>query len=107
MLKTDGLQYHINCCPGDVGGYCILPGDPGRVPKIAAYLDDAELIAEMEQSFKPEYVVFFPDYLEVTFPESALPAYGVSSGMGIDFTKNEELQKLLQPWAVPNKEEKE
>ena len=46
MLKTDGLQYHINCCPGDVGGYCILPGDPGRVPKIAAYLDDAELVSQ-------------------------------------------------------------
>ncbi len=41
MLKTDALQYHINCCPGDVGGYCILPGDPGRVEKIAAYLTNA------------------------------------------------------------------
>ena len=46
MLKTEGLQYHINCCPGDVGGYCILPGDPGRVPKIAAYLDDPVFISQ-------------------------------------------------------------
>ena len=67
-------------------------------------LDDAALIAEMEQAFRPEYVVFFPENLEITFPESALPAYGMSSGMGIDFTKNEDLLKLLQPWAVPNKE---
>ena len=70
-------------------------------------LDDAALIEEMEQSFIPEYVVFFPENLEITFPESALPAYGVSSALAIDFTKNEDLLKLLQPWAVPNKEVKE
>ena len=28
-------QFHIHCAPGDVGRYCILPGDPGRVPAIA------------------------------------------------------------------------
>lgn len=33
-------QYHINCVPGDVGRYCLLPGDPGRSEKIAAYFDD-------------------------------------------------------------------
>ena len=38
-------QYHINCVPGDVGRYCILPGDPGRVPAIAALFDDAEQVA--------------------------------------------------------------
>ena len=34
-------QFHINCKQGDVGRYCILPGDPGRCAKIAAYFDDA------------------------------------------------------------------
>ena len=38
-------QYHINCVPGDVGRYCILPGDPGRVPAIAALFDDAKQVA--------------------------------------------------------------
>ena len=38
-------QYHIACAPGDVGRYCILPGDPGRVPAIAALFDDAKQIA--------------------------------------------------------------
>ena len=33
-------QFHIKCAPGDVGRYCILPGDPGRCEKIAAYFDD-------------------------------------------------------------------
>ncbi len=38
-------QYHISCAPGDVGRYCILPGDPGRVPAIAALFDDAKQVA--------------------------------------------------------------
>ena len=25
------IQYHIQCKKGDVGRYCILPGDPGRM----------------------------------------------------------------------------
>ena len=33
-------QFHIKCVEGDVGGYCILPGDPGRCAKIAQYFDD-------------------------------------------------------------------
>jgi uridine phosphorylase len=38
-------KYHIHCAKGDVGRYCILPGDPGRVEAIAAYFDDARQIA--------------------------------------------------------------
>ena len=29
-------QFHIHCKAGDVGRYCILPGDPGRCKAIAA-----------------------------------------------------------------------
>ncbi|QNL44536.1 uridine phosphorylase [Oscillibacter hominis] len=32
-------QFHIDCAPGDVGRYCILPGDPGRCASIAALFD--------------------------------------------------------------------
>ena len=39
------VQYHINLKKGDVGRYVLLPGDPGRVPKIAAYFDDAREVA--------------------------------------------------------------
>ena len=39
-------QYHIHVAPGEVGRYVILPGDPGRCPAIAAYFDDAKLIAQ-------------------------------------------------------------
>ena len=38
-------QFHIACAQGDIGRYCIPPGDPGRVPAIAALFDDAKQIA--------------------------------------------------------------
>lgn len=43
--KSDGTLYHIHLKPGEVGRYVIIPGDPGRVPKIAKYLDNAKQIA--------------------------------------------------------------
>ena len=50
---NDEKQYHIGLKKGEIGRYVILPGDPGRVPKIAEYLDDA-----MEVAFKREYRTF-------------------------------------------------
>ncbi len=44
--SQDGTQYHIGLKAGDVGKYVILPGDPKRCEKIAAYFDDAELVAD-------------------------------------------------------------
>lgn len=46
-------QYHINCVPGDVGRYCILPGDPGRCEAIAALFDDAKFVSRNR-----EYVIY-------------------------------------------------
>ncbi|WP_295857632.1 uridine phosphorylase [uncultured Oscillibacter sp.] len=46
-------QYHIQCAPGDIGRYCILPGDPGRVPAIAALFDGAKQVA-----YNREYNVY-------------------------------------------------
>ena len=39
-------QYHINCAPGDVGRYCILPGDPGRCASIAALFDNPAFVSQ-------------------------------------------------------------
>ena len=49
----EGLQYHVQIRPGDVGKYVILPGDPKRSAKIAAHFDDAKLIADNR-----EYVTY-------------------------------------------------
>ena len=48
-----GIQYHVGLKPGDVGKYVILPGDPGRCEKIAAYFDDAVRVAQNR-----EYVTY-------------------------------------------------
>ncbi|MBQ0001526.1 MAG: uridine phosphorylase [Clostridiales bacterium] len=49
----EGLQYHLQIRPGDVGRYVILPGDPKRCAKIAAHFDDPVLIADSR-----EYVTY-------------------------------------------------
>ena len=44
--EGSGKQYHIGVGPEDVGRYVIMPGDPKRCAKIAAYLDDAQLCGD-------------------------------------------------------------
>ena len=46
MLINQPRQYHIAISKGEVGGYAILPGDPGRVEEIAAQLENPVFIAE-------------------------------------------------------------
>ena len=44
-----GYQYHVGLKPGDIGEYVILPGDPHRVPKIAAYFDNPVKVADSRE----------------------------------------------------------
>lgn len=44
--KDKHRQHHIQVCSGEVGRYVIMPGDPKRCKKIAAYFEDAQLIAD-------------------------------------------------------------
>ncbi len=44
-LSKGKLQYHLKVKPGDVAKYVMLPGDPGRVLKIAKFMDNAKEIA--------------------------------------------------------------
>ena len=47
MFAASGnKQYHIGLTKDQIGGYVIMPGDPGRVSKIAACLDNAEFVAQ-------------------------------------------------------------
>ena len=39
------MQYHVHLKRGDVGRYVLLPGDPGRVPLIASFFDNAKEVA--------------------------------------------------------------
>ena len=54
----EGLQYHLQIRPGDVGRYVILPGDPKRCEKIAAHFTNAKLVADSR-----EYITY-TGYLE-------------------------------------------
>lgn len=47
--QGSGKQYHIGVGLEDVGEYVILPGDPGRVPKIAKYFDNPVKVGESRE----------------------------------------------------------
>ncbi len=44
-MNVGNTQFHIKCKNGDISRYVILPGDPGRCEKIAAYLDSARHVS--------------------------------------------------------------
>ena len=44
-----GVQYHIGTARGQVGEYVILPGDPKRCKKIAAYFEKGEPVADSRE----------------------------------------------------------
>ncbi len=45
MLPSE-RQYHIQCAPGDVGRYVLLPGDPGRCQSIAELFDEPRFVVQ-------------------------------------------------------------
>lgn len=70
MSAEDAKKYHIGLAKGEVGDYVLVPGDPGRTPMIAKYLDDAREVA-----FSREYRTF-------TGKVAGVPVSTMSSGMG-------------------------
>jgi uridine phosphorylase len=70
VAATGEKKYHIGLARGEVGEYVLVPGDPGRTPAIAKYLDDAREVA-----FSREYRTFTGSILGV-------PVSTISSGMG-------------------------
>jgi len=70
VYNKEGLEYHIKVGKGQVGRYVILPGDPGRCEKIAAYLDEAQFVAQNR-----EYVTY-------TGSLEGVPVSVTSTGIG-------------------------
>ena len=64
------VQFHIQCAPGQVGKYCILPGDPGRCRAIADRFD------------QPVHVVSNREYTTYTGTLLGEPVSVVSTGIG-------------------------
>lgn len=70
METTQHTMHHIKCAPGEIGRYVILPGDPGRVEKIAAYLDN------------PRYVQTYREYTTWNGELDGETVTVMSTGMG-------------------------
>lgn len=63
-------EFHLKIKPGDVGGYVILPGDPGRCESIAALLD------------RPRKIASNREFTTVTGLLDGKPVSVVSTGIG-------------------------
>jgi uridine phosphorylase len=70
MAATGEKKYHVGLAKGEVGQYVLVPGDPGRTPMIAKYLDGAKEVA-----FSREYRTF-------TGSLDGVPVSAMSTGMG-------------------------
>ena len=70
MAAASEKKYHVGLARGDVGDYVLVPGDPGRTPMIAKYLDGAREVA-----FSREYRTF-------TGKIDGVPVSTMSTGMG-------------------------
>ena len=69
-MQERELQFHIQCVPGQVGRYCILPGDPGRCEEIARYFDH------------PVHVQTNREYVTGTGTYKGVPITVCSTGIG-------------------------
>jgi len=69
-LSEGKLQYHLKVKPGDVAKYVLLPGDPGRVLKIAEFLDEAKEVAKNR-----EFITYSGKY-------RGIPVSATSTGIG-------------------------
>lgn len=63
-------------------------------------MTDPVLRAEMEAAFQPEYIILFPNDLEVSFPIGTLPCQEYSSGLGLDY--DDRLREIMYDWAIPD-----
>lgn len=74
-----GKQYHTGVGPEDIGKYVIMPGDPKRCEKIAAFFDDAKLVADSR-----EYVTYTGTLEGVKVSVTSTGIGGPSASIAID-----------------------
>ncbi|QGP93084.1 Uridine phosphorylase [Neomoorella glycerini] len=80
----DKVQYHIRCRPGDIAEYVLLPGDPERVPLIAAKWDTSRAISSYR-----EHVTYTG-----TIGKTPVSACSTGAGGGSTASALEELAEL-------------
>lgn len=79
MLNNENKQYHINVSRGEIGRYCIVPGDPGRCEKIASFLENPKQI-----SYNREYCVWNGTLMGETVTVCSTGIGGPSTAIAIE-----------------------
>lgn len=82
LLKGE-LQFHLRIKQGDVGEYILLPGDPERVEKIAAYLDGAKKVAQNR-----EYTIYTGSLCGVSVSVASTGIGGPSAAIAVEELAN-------------------
>jgi uridine phosphorylase len=84
-------KYHIGLAQGEVGDYVLVPGDPGRTPMIAKYLDGAREVA-----FSREYRTFTGTVGGVKVSAMSTGMGGPSVAIGVEELKELGVHTLLR-----------
>lgn len=77
--SEEGMQYHLQVKPGDVSRYVLLPGDPGRVRRIASFWDEAWKVAEHR-----EYLTYSGKYKGVFISATSTGIGAPSTAIAIE-----------------------
>lgn len=70
-----------------------------RLPELCGWIDDQNLRKAMETALDPDWIVFFPEHLSISFPPGSLPGEEYSQIISVDY--REVPEGFLQPWAIP------
>ena len=82
-------QYHVKLAPGDVAPYVLLPGDPGRVPVVASYWDEAREVARNR-----EYVTYTGTYRGAPISCTSTGIGAPSTAIAVEEPKDRQLLEL-------------
>lgn len=87
----------------DIWSLFAVPEAEARAALLDKMADGSDVPrTELEAAFRPEYIRFYSSGLDVTFPRGTLPSQEYTTGGSFDY---EELDGLLQPWAIPEEPE--
>ena len=78
-MEVQGKQMHTAIVKGDVGRYCILPGDPGRCEAIAKHFDSPRFVAQNR-----EYTVYTGSLLGVPVSVCSTGIGGPSASIAVE-----------------------
>ena len=79
MLDSKEKPYHVDVEKGQVGRYCLIPGDPARCEKIARFLDDP-----VHVSMRREYNVWNGKLLGETVTVCSTGIGGPSTAIAVE-----------------------